>query len=960
MRWIMLSSAIIATLAVASVGSATTIHVPSDQPTIQAGIDAAVDGDTVLVADGTYTGDGNRDIDFLGKATVVMSEKGPENCVIDCGGGYWHRGFVFQSTEDSSSVLHGFTITGGNLDYDAGAGIFCYYSSPTITGNIISYNGTEGRGGGIGCQYSSPIIENNMITENSADGGGGISCQSASPTIKGNTISDNHSGHWGDGGGIACTGSSFPTITGNTISGNTAFCYEFPLAAGGGIYCDGTSLAVITNNQIIGNSADQAGGTFLGFIIQGNTISGNTVSEGDGGGVYGGLFIIDNTITGNTTEWSGGGIVCGDSSTISGNTITGNSAARDGGGIRCTYTSATIKKNLIAANVSYGNLYGGGGIYCNNSPTIDGNTITGNTAVAGGSGIYCNSSSATIVNCILWNDEQDEIYTRSSNPIVLYSDIEGSWPGEGNIAVDPLFVDPENNDYHLLSGSPCIDAGDPGSPLDPDSTRADMGAYYYHQGGQGGKVIHVPVDYPTIQAGIDAAVNGDTVLVANGTYIGDGNRDIDFLGKAIVVISENGPEITSINCEGSEMSPHRAFHFHSMEDTLSVLSGFTIMNGYAPGERPVGCGGGIRCENYSSPTINNCVIRENTAGDLGGGIYCDTGAAPIIRGCIISNNYSTIYSGGSGIATYPDAEPFIVDCIIRDNIADGWGAGVYYYTFTNPQILRCLFINNEAGAGGGAVYSGGATLEITNCTISGNQDNNDGGAIWGNYGTSISVTNSILWNNSGEEIYINPGYGSVEVSYSDITEGWIGEGNIDDDPLFIGGDPYDFHLTGESPCIDAGDPDSPLDPDSTRADMGAYYFNQGPLPVLTLSVVSDTTYYHKGDLLGFTCTVTNNTDSTVFFQGWTEGETPWGLILSPLLGPIDAVLGAHRTIHPYIHQQIPTRTPYGGPYIYRVMVGEYPDSVYAEDDFEFFVVPSISGNVEQQYEDWEVIEGSEW
>jgi predicted outer membrane repeat protein len=449
-------------------------------------------------------------------------------------------------------------------------------------------------------------------------------------------------------------------------------------------------------------------------------------------------------------------------------------------------------------------------------------------------------------------------------------------------------------------------------------------------------VIQVPADQPTIQAGIDSGSGGDTVLVADGTYTGDGNRDIDFSAKSITLISENGPELTIIDCEGSQSSPHRGFIFHDMEDTSSVLSGFTIMDGYEPGHRPIGCGGGIRCENFSSPLIKNCLLRDNTAGDLGGGIYCDGGAAPIIRSCIIENNVA-LDSGGSGIATYPDGMPFIVDCVIRNNSAWGWGGGVYYYTSTNPQILRCLIVNNEAGYGGGAVYSGGAVLDIVNCTVSGNQDGIYSGAIWGNYGTAISIVNCILWNDSSGEIFINPGYGSVEVSYSDVSGGWSGEGNISEDPLFIGGDPYDFHLIGDSPCIDAGDPVSPPDPDGTRADMGAFYFNHSPL---ILAVTPDTTYYHKGEQLGFTVTITNFTDSTVFFQGWTEGETPWGLIFSPLLGPVNAVLGPTETIQPHIHQLIPAYTPYGGPYIYRVKLGHYPELVYADDSFEFFVVPS--------------------
>jgi hypothetical protein len=112
-----LVSAFTAMLVAVSTSPAATIRVPADQPTIQAGIDAAAEGDTVLVADGTYTGDGNRDIDFTGKAIVVKSENGPENCVIDCQGSVDdpHRGFIFQNGEVHTSILQGFTITNGHV-----------------------------------------------------------------------------------------------------------------------------------------------------------------------------------------------------------------------------------------------------------------------------------------------------------------------------------------------------------------------------------------------------------------------------------------------------------------------------------------------------------------------------------------------------------------------------------------------------------------------------------------------------------------------------------------------------------------------------------------------------------------------------------------------------------------------------------------------------------------------------
>ncbi|MBN2055576.1 right-handed parallel beta-helix repeat-containing protein [bacterium] len=169
--------------------------------------------------------------------------------------------------------------------------------------------------------------------------------------------------------------------------------------------------------------------------------------------------------------------------------------------------------------------------------------------------------------------------------------------------------------------------------------------------GAGAMVHHVPGEYSTIQEAIWAAASsGDTVLVADGTYSGPNNRDIQFNGKSLTVRSENGPENCVIDCEGTAVSLHRGFYF-SMEGPASVLDGFTIRNGYVDNDRPgtMDNGGGILCL-YASPTIRNCIVTACTvtgATSCGGGICYHHAEYPVLESCRITDNQADF---GGGVA----------------------------------------------------------------------------------------------------------------------------------------------------------------------------------------------------------------------------------------------------------------------------------------------------------------------
>ncbi|MBU1881351.1 T9SS type A sorting domain-containing protein [bacterium] len=126
--------------------------------------------------------------------------------------------------------------------------------------------------------------------------------------------------------------------------------------------------------------------------------------------------------------------------------------------------------------------------------------------------------SPVIVNCILWNN--GGVYEINGTPSVTYSDIEGGYAGAGNVNGDPLWVDPDNGDYNLQSGSPCVDAGDPSYPLDPDASYIDIGVYYLH---------HEPLAVPyNLDAALDSS-NGLVTLTWQFDGGGGGGGDIDTL-----------------------------------------------------------------------------------------------------------------------------------------------------------------------------------------------------------------------------------------------------------------------------------------------------------------------------------------------------------------------------------------------------------------------------------------------
>ncbi len=266
-----------------SAGAATVIHVPADQPTIQGAIDAASNGDTVIVGPGTYA----ENINFDGKAITVESSQGPSQTTID--GKRQDSVVRFNHGETRASVLEGFTVTNGFAfpggafpggSYEGG-GLDIFGASPTIEGNIITENQACADGGGIEVEGGAPLIEKNTVSSNSEGGcsggffGAGIAVQfqADGTQLIGNTITDNLSFY---GGGIALFGGGAVTVEDNVISDNSAG------GDGGGLWIDGNSSALVAQNIVSGNSAIDGGGilwrTGGALTIINNSFWGNTAN----------------------------------------------------------------------------------------------------------------------------------------------------------------------------------------------------------------------------------------------------------------------------------------------------------------------------------------------------------------------------------------------------------------------------------------------------------------------------------------------------------------------------------------------------------------------------------------------------------------------------------------------------------------------------------------------------------
>jgi len=431
----------------------------------------------------------------------------------------------------SSATLTNVTFVANTATY-SGGGMYNNDSSPSLTNVTFSANTAESGGGMSNCYYSSAMLTNVTFSENTAtyDGGGMYNYYYSSATLTNVTFSENTATY--DGGGMYNYYYSSATLTNVTFSANTA-------ESGGGIYIVYNSSATLTNLTFVANTATYSGGGMFNYdsspSLTNVTFSANTAEYGGGMSNYGSSATLTNaTFSANMAEY-GGGMYNYGSATLTNATFSANTA-ESGGGMYNYDSSATLTNVTFSENTA---TYVGGGMssYFYSSATLTNVTFSTNTADSGG-GIYGVGSNVTLTNAILWDNSPDQIVGEAFE--VTYSDIQGGYPGEGNINSAPLLGSLEDNGgftltHALMEGSPAIDAGDISvcpltdqrffvRPVDGNSDGiegCDMGAYEYGS-------------YP-------ATYNVNISIFGNGSVIKEPEKDFYDFGEVVTLTANADP-----------------------------------------------------------------------------------------------------------------------------------------------------------------------------------------------------------------------------------------------------------------------------------------------------------------------------------------------------------------------------------------------------------------------------------
>ena len=420
---------------------------------------------------------------------------------------------------------------------------------------------------------------------------------------------------------------------------------------------------------------------------------------------------------------------------------------------------------------------------------------------------------------VIVNDTELLAETQISNPLDNQIEVLGLIKDSDEVVVASslMFDDGQHNDGaaddRVFGTSFELDYPDGEYILEVTTTNLDSNYTHYAQTEfvVEAILVYVPDDYASIQEALNAVNSGDTILVAAGTYV----ENINFMGKDVVVMSADGPEVTIIdgNQNGSVVS------ISSGETEAAVLDGFTITNGNGTLYDGSIYGGGVFILDNSSPSLKNLIVSGNSIPDDemngGGGIGIIYNSHPKLRNIVITNNQSGFAGGGLSISF--NSNPVLESVTIHDNSSAIYGGGVMLFDHCAPLFNQVTVVNNDCDTEAGGVQMVHACTPV--------------------------IINSVIWGNSNWQVaqggvvdYLSD---TTYVAYSNIQGGpgdaWAGigrlnwlEGNLDSDPLFSDSDEGDFSLLATSPCIDAGIATFDLDGVTIINMVAERYLNEAP------------------------------------------------------------------------------------------------------------------------------------
>ncbi len=824
---------------------------------LQNGLAAAIAGDEIWVASGTYLPGVAQGSEFRLRNNITIYGGFPGlpgqegnfalrdyvvNITIlsgDINGGGLDAGNTYHIVYnngggiDATAILDGFTIEGGYADAENdGGGIYFVSVSPTIRNcNIINNrandngggiflnnadatffnctidgNFTVDDGGGVYLVNAEAAFTNCIINNNSNDEeGGGVYISGGTPTFTNSNITNNFIVAAGrDGGGVYITGNANPNFSSGSINGNT--CTD----DGAGIFI-ANGASTFTNVNINGNTAnDDCGGI---YINNGNpnfntcTVNGNSSTD-DGAGVqirnaatpvFSNCNITNNTLTGVNNIGGGFFITNTANPNLNSNTITGNQSTSMGGGIYSNSTAWTnaISSNIISSNTAFNGNARGGGIYLDNSaPDITNNTISNNVATATTNNTWRGLGGGIYLN---GNDLFPSLSGNTITGNIASTSGDGASCGYGGGIYANQSVPNINNNPNISNNT---------------ATSSGIG----NNCGYGG-AIYVTTASVNISNNTISANSAFT----NGTGTGCGRGGGFYLYRTLAnTISNN--QITNNNAQtyGGGIYMYQSDPvLTSNTITGNIVTAYMINTGY---------GGGICIYDDTGtgtgPTLTSNTISNNQANDgtfatsgYGAGVYIRTNVDPIFITNTISGNSCSQLGGGIYIRDAGSIAIFQRNNINTNTATDG--GGIYIQGNIPTELYNNLIHANNATNGGGFYFNGTDAGTYLNNTITANTATN-GGALYCTANADFSFRNNILWNNgAANNVYINDA-ASDPFFYYNVVEGGTADfqgggsagynaganynpfSNVEIDPLFSDGV---FHITlGTSPCIAAGDP----------------------------------------------------------------------------------------------------------------------------------------------------------